>query len=50
MAYIQGSVFYADGGGKNTIRLNYSNASAEKTDEGMNALENFFKEIISKEK
>ncbi len=50
VAYIQGSVFYADGGGKNTIRLNYSNASAEKIDEGMNALGNFFKEIISKEK
>lgn len=50
VAYIQGSVFYADGGGKNTIRLNYSNASAQKTDEGMDALGNFFKEIISKEK
>ncbi len=50
VAYIQGSVFYADGSGQNTIRLNYSNVSEEKIDEGMKALGDFFKEEISKAK
>ena len=50
VADIQGQVFYADGGGRNTIRLNYSNASEEKIDTGMRALGAFFKEIIAKEK
>jgi DNA-binding transcriptional MocR family regulator len=50
VAYIQGSVFYADGSGKNTIRLNFSNASEEKIDEGMKALGKFFKEEISRAK
>lgn len=38
VAYIQGSVFYADGGGKDTIRLNYSNASPEQIERGIKAL------------
>ena len=50
VAYIQGSVFYADGSGKNTIRLNFSNASEEKIDEGMKALGKFLKEEISRAK
>ena len=50
VAYIQGSVFYADNGGANTIRLNYSNASEERIEYGMRALGEFFKEIIVKEK
>lgn len=50
VAYIQGSVFYADGGGKNTIRLNYSNASEDDINTGIKILGQFFKEIISKEK
>ena len=49
-AYIQGSVFYADGSGRNTLRLNYSNAAPGKIDEGMKALGGFFKETIAKEK
>lgn len=50
VAYIQGQVFYADGRGKNTIRLNYSNASEDKIDVGMHALGDFFKDIIAKER
>ncbi|MCI8459107.1 MAG: PLP-dependent aminotransferase family protein [Clostridia bacterium] len=50
VAYIQGNVFYADGGGANTVRLNYSNASEQKIDEGMRALGTFFKEEIAKER
>lgn len=50
VAYIQGSVFYADGGSKNTIRLNYSNASLDAIERGMKTLGEFFKENISKEK
>lgn len=48
VAYIQGQVFYADGSGRNTLRLNYSNASPEKIDEGLKALGAFFKEEIAK--
>lgn len=50
VAYIQGQVFYADGSGKNTIRLNYSNANEEKIDTGMRALGAFFKEVLAKER
>lgn len=48
VAYIQGSVFYADGSGKNTVRLNYSNASPERIEEGMKNLGAFFKQVIAK--
>lgn len=48
VAYIQGREFYADGGGAHTIRLNYSNASEEKIEEGMRALGDYFKEILGK--
>ncbi|MCI8412786.1 MAG: PLP-dependent aminotransferase family protein [Clostridia bacterium] len=50
VAYIQGSVFYADGGGKNTLRLNYSNAQPDRIETGIKALGEFFKEIIAKER
>lgn len=47
VAYIQGQVFYADGSGENTIRLNYSNADEEKIRIGMKNLGDFFKEQIA---
>ncbi len=46
VAYIQGQVFYADGRGRNTIRLNYSNASCEQIEIGIKALGQFFKEVL----
>jgi 2-aminoadipate transaminase len=35
VAFVPGSAFYDDGSGQNTMRLNFSNASPEKIDEGM---------------
>lgn len=38
VAYIPGVPFYADGGGKNAMRLNFSNASLEQLDRGIKSL------------
>ena len=46
VAYIQGSVFYADGGHEDTIRLNYSNASEEQIERGIKSLAQLIKEKI----
>lgn len=50
VAYIQGQVFYADGGGLNTLRLNYSNASPEKIQGGISRLGTLFKKKIMEAK
>ena len=42
VAYIQGQVFYADGNGRNTLRLNFSNADPEKIEWGVKALGEVF--------
>ena len=46
VAYVSGESFFADGAGRNTIRLNYSNATFEQIDRGMKILGNFFKERV----
>ena len=38
VAFIPGEHFFADGSGKNTMRLNFSNASVEKIHQGIRAL------------
>lgn len=38
VSYIPGGPFFAEGGGENTMRLNFSNASPEKINEGMKRL------------
>lgn len=48
VAYIQGQVFYPDGGGLNTMRLNFSNANPERIDLGVHRLGDMFKEEIAK--
>ncbi len=48
VAYIHGSVFYADGGHLNTFRLNFSNADAEKIDRGIKALAMTIKNELKK--
>ena len=48
VAYIQGQVFYADGSGLNTMRLNFSNASPERIDAGIHRLGDMFKAEIAK--
>lgn len=50
VAYIQGQVFYADGSGLNTIRLNYSNADPEQIDKGIHALGDLLKKKLSEVK
>ncbi|GHU84487.1 aminotransferase [Spirochaetia bacterium] len=47
-AYINGSVFYADGGGLNTLRLNYSNETPERIEQGIKILGEVFKQKISR--
>jgi 2-aminoadipate transaminase len=35
VAFVDGSVFYANGGGENTMRLNFTNSTAQQIQEGM---------------
>ena len=50
VAYVSGVSFYADGSGRNTIRLNYSNATLEQIDDGIKRMGEFFKDIINNNK
>ncbi len=47
VAYIQGQVFYADGSGRNTLRLNYSNADPAQIERGIAALGGLLKEKLA---
>jgi 2-aminoadipate transaminase len=47
-AYINGTVFFADYSGSNTLRLNYSNESPERIETGIKALGEVFKRRIAK--
>ena len=38
VAFVPGKAFYADGGGENTLRLNFSNSSEEQIEEGIKRL------------
>jgi 2-aminoadipate transaminase len=42
VAYITGGAFFAEGGGANTLRLNYSNESPERIEEGIKRLGQVF--------
>lgn len=48
VAYIQGQVFFADGSGLNTMRLNYSNSTVDRIDLGIHRLGDMFKAEIAK--
>ncbi len=48
VAYVPGSPFFPNGGGLNTLRLNFSNASEEQIGEGMKRLGEVAKTVISK--
>lgn len=50
VAYIQGQVFYASGGGLNTLRLNFSNETPERIDSGIKTLGTLFKKKITESK
>jgi 2-aminoadipate transaminase len=38
VAFVPGTAFFADGSGANTMRLNFTNASIERIDEGIRRL------------
>jgi DNA-binding transcriptional MocR family regulator len=47
-AYINGTVFFADYSGANTLRLNYSNEDPERIETGIKALGEVFKDHIAR--
>lgn len=46
VAFVPGTHFYPDGSGKNTMRLNFSMASLEQIDEGMDILQKVVEENL----
>lgn len=46
VAFVPGTVFYCNGGGKNTLRLNFSFMSKEKNEEGVHRLANAIKKMM----
>ncbi|HHV37519.1 MAG TPA: aminotransferase, partial [Candidatus Cloacimonetes bacterium] len=48
VAYVAGTSFYSDGGGLNTMRLNFSYETLEKNEEGVKRLAEFFKKQLAK--
>lgn len=46
VAYIQGCEFFADGGGKNTMRLNFSNSDERRIEQGISVLASIIKDKI----
>jgi 2-aminoadipate transaminase len=46
VAYVPGVAFYSNGGGQNTMRLNYSFSTPEQIREGVERLGRLFKEIL----
>jgi len=48
VAFVPGSIFYAEGGGFNTMRLNFSNAKPEKINEGLSRLSRVVKDHLLK--
>lgn len=47
VAFVPGTPFYANGEGDNSMRLNYSCASAEKIEEGIKRLSNAIKTLLA---
>jgi 2-aminoadipate transaminase len=46
VAFVPGKAFYVDGGGENTLRLNFSNSDEEKIEEGIKRLANVIKRML----
>jgi len=42
VAYLPGTHFFPDGSGKNTMRLNFSNATLEQIDKGIKTIGDYF--------
>ncbi|OUD14605.1 PLP-dependent aminotransferase family protein [Thioflexithrix psekupsensis] len=50
VAFVPGQAFYVDGGGHNTLRLNFSNASEAKIEEGIKRLAQAIKQLLHEQK
>jgi len=50
VAFVPGRPFYVDGGGDNTLRLNFSNSDEEKIEEGIKRLAKVIKRILTESK
>ncbi|MHC4322862.1 MAG: aminotransferase-like domain-containing protein [Planctomycetota bacterium] len=50
VAFVPGKAFYVDGGGDNSLRLNFSNSDLEKIEEGIKRLATVIKVALAKNK
>ena len=50
VAFVPGKAFYVDGGGNNTLRLNFSNSDEEKIVEGIKRLAKVIKKLLIENK
>ena len=46
VAYVTGNVFHANGGGDETLRLNFTNSTPEQIEEGIKRLGKVFSEAL----
>lgn len=49
VAFVPGQAFYAEGGGENTLRLNFSNSDETRIEEGMRRLARVMRSLIGDE-
>ena len=50
VVFVPGRAFYVDGGGDNTLRLNFSNSDEEKIEEGIKRLAKVIKRVLTENK
>jgi len=50
VAFVPGNAFYVDGGGNNTLRLNFSNSDEGKIEEGIKRLARVIKKLLMENK
>jgi 2-aminoadipate transaminase len=50
VAFVPGKAFYVDGGGDNTLRLNFSNSDEQKIEDGIKRLAKVIKRILEENK
>ncbi|MHC4489045.1 MAG: PLP-dependent aminotransferase family protein, partial [Planctomycetota bacterium] len=50
VAFVPGNAFYVDGGGNNTLRLNFSNSDEERIEEGIKLLAKVIKKLLIENK
>lgn len=50
VAFVPGAAFYVDEGGKNTLRLNFTNSTADQIEEGIKRLARVIKTLLAEEK